>query len=227
MIAWVFALLLLIDLGFLAWSFALARPVSPHPASPRLWFLRLMLFGMAYDNLALALGNLGVGALWYEAISYPRFLLHALILPLLVPFALSAMRVCAIPIARRRWFAIGCWLLAAIAWCYGLWQDVGGLELRAETALGHARLTSASDIPPLATIAVNLAVLALSFVIWRRAGWSLFFLGCLFILLVNGATATLPWGLLAGNGAEAVFILCLLLTERFLLRFQGSAKQAN
>ena len=61
-------------------------------------------------------------------------------------------------------------------------------------------------------------LIALGFILWRRTGWPLLFGGPLFILLVNGAAAARPWGYLAGNGAEVVSILCLLLTERFLIR---------
>ena len=218
MIAAAFALCLLIHLGFLAWSFAF-----PRPASARLWFLRLMLFGMAYDNLVLALGNVGAGASWYAAASHARFALHAAILPLLIPFALSAMRACAIPFAGRRGVAACCWLVVAAAWSYGLWQDLGGLELKPREVFGHLRLASADALPPLATIGANLLAMLCAFFVWRRAGWSPFFLGSLFIFLVNGATGGLPWSILAGNGAEVAFALCLLLTERFLLRLEKRA----
>ncbi len=83
---------------------------------------------------------------------------------------------------------------------------------------GHLRLTSLSELPPLGTIAVNLMLIPLGFILWRRTGWPLLFGGALFILLVNGTAAAEPWGYLAGNGAGVVFILCLLLTERFLIR---------
>ena len=200
-------------LSLLGWSFGFRRP-----ASSRLWILRFMLAGMIYDNLVLTLGNVGVGAAWYAGASTGRFVLHAAALPLLIPFALSALRAAAVPLARRRAVTAGCWLVALTAWCWGFWHDVGRLELVAAEALGHQRLTSLSGLPPLGTIAVNLLLVPLAFVLWRRTGWPLLLAGALFILLVNAGAGARPWGYLAGNGAEVAFILCLLLTERFLIR---------
>jgi hypothetical protein len=58
------------------------------------------------------------------------------------------------------------------------------------------------------------------------AGWRWFFLGVLFIFLLNGATGSRPWGFISGNGAEVIFICCLLLTERFLIR-RSSGQQTG
>ena len=217
-----FAACLLAQLGLLAWSFRFPKPESLRP-----WLLRLLLLSMAYDNLVLALGGVGGVSSWYAGATWLRFALHALVLPLLIPFALSAMRVCGAPLARRRSFAVFCWLCVGAAWCYGLGHDLLGLELAPKEVLGHARLASVSAQPPLATIAVNLLFLGLAASVWRRAGWSAAFLGGLFILVVNGAVGARPWGLLAGNGAELAFVFSLLLPERFLGRLRADGSGAS
>ena len=199
-------------LALLGWSFRFQRP-----ASSRLWILRFMLAGMFYDNFVLTLGNVGVGAAWYAGASTGRFVLHAAALPLLIPYALSALRAAAIPLARRRDVTAACSLAAFAAWSWGFWHDVGQLELVAAETLGHQRLTSLSGLPPLGTIAVNLLLIPLAFILWRRTGWVLLLAGALFILFINAGAGTRPWGYLAGNGAEVAFIYCLLLTERFLV----------
>lgn len=211
-----FVACLLVALCLLAWSFRF-----PKPASLRLWFVRLMLLSMAYDNLVLALGGVGGVSSWYVGATWLRFALHVLVLPLLIPFALSAMRVCGVPLVRRRPFAVLCWLCVGAAWCYGLGHDLLRLELAPKEVLGHVRLASVSATPPLATIFVNLLFLGLAASVWRWAGWSAAFLGGLFILVVNGAVGARPWGLLAGNGAELAFAFSLLLTERFLGRLRA------
>ncbi len=213
MVATALALYAAIHICLLAWSLSFQGR-----ASPRLWILRLLLTGMIYDNLVLALGGNAIGSAWYAAATQGRFVLHAALLPLLIPFALSALRACAIPLADKRLFAVCCWLVAATAWWYGFWQDVGQLELVPRTVLGHPRLTSVSGLPPLGTIAVNLSLVPLAFILWRRTGWAPLLLGTLFILLLNGSVGSRPWGFLAGNGAELVFVLSLLLTERFLMQ---------
>ncbi len=204
---------LLLHLGLLAWSFTFAGP-----ASPRLWFLRIMLMGMAYDNLILVLGPMGVGMDWYQLANYPRYVLHAGVLPFLTLFTLSAMQVCEVPVSRNRMFIGFCWAFTSVAWLYGMWHEVAQLGLEPTSFMDHSRLVSVSKIPPIATIATNILILPLAFLIWRQAGWYVFFAGSLFIFLLNGATGAQPWGFVAGNGAEVIFICCLLITERFLIR---------
>ncbi len=191
------------------------------PHSPRLWILRLLLAGMIYDNLILTLGNVGVGSSWYVAATTGRFVLHAVVLPLLIPFGLSAMRACAVPIAERRGFALGCWAIAAAAWAYGLRFDVGELGLAPVEVLGHLRLASVATLPPLGTIAVNLLLVPMAFLIWRQTGRPPMLIATLFMLLVNDAVGSRDWGYVAGNGAEVVFATGLMLTERFILLQTG------
>ena len=210
------AVYFLIHSTFLAWSFTFDGPTSP-----RLWFLRALLLGMAYDNLVLMLGNMGVGADWYEAANYPRFVLHAGVLPFLTIFSLSTMQVCDIALARRPAFVGFCWVFTLVALGYGLWHEVLLLELEPTEVMGHMRLVSTSDLPPLATIATNLLILPMALSLWRRADWPVFFLGALFIFILNGGTGAQPWGFIAGNGGEVIFVCCLLLTERFLIRRLG------
>ncbi len=173
---------------------------------------------MVYDNVVLTLGNVGVGSSWYAAASTGRFVLHAALLPLLIPYALSALRVSGAPIAKRRGFVALCALVAVAAWCYGFWQDVLKLELAAAEVFGHFRLSSTAALPPLGTIGVNLVLIALAFMLWRSARWPLLLAGALLILLANGATGGQSWGYLVGNAMEIAFMLCLYSTERFLLR---------
>ncbi len=201
------------QLALLGWSFKIV-----HHASARLWMLRVIITGMIYDNLMLSLGNLGVGSAWYLGASAGRFVLHAALLPLLIPFALSALRRSAVLVANRRDFTAFCWIVAIIAWCYGFWFDVGQLELIPTEVLGHTRLTSLSELPPLGTIAVNLLLILAGVILWQRTGWPGLFAGALCILLVNMSVGSQPWGYLASNGAEVVFVFSLLLTERFLAR---------
>ena len=196
-------------LALLGWSFVFAGGDAP-----RLWIPRLLLVGMIYDNLVLTLGNIGVGSAWYAVASSGRFVLHAALLPLLIPYALAVLRGTNVPPVERGWFVAGCWLLALGAWSYGLWHDVGNLTLETVDVFGHLRLASTVALPPLGTIAVNLLLVVLAFVLWRHGGRPLLLAGALFILLVNAAVGAQPWGYLVGNGAEVVFMLCLLAAER-------------
>ena len=210
-----------IHVALLAWSFGW------HSACPwRQWLLRVMLLGTVYDNFVVAMAPVWLGSAGYEVANIPRFFIHAAVLPFLVLFALSVMGSAGVKLALNRLFRAFCCLFVLAALCFGLWHEVWLLELAPKTALGFTRLSSAATLPPLATIFSNLLVLPMAALVWRQSGWSWFFLGALFIFLVNGAGASQPWGFLAGNGAECLFLLCLLATERRFAQFP-SKQQAG
>lgn len=205
----------LVHAALLAWTFR-----AGGAASPRLWLLRAMLFGMLYDNAVQFLGHWYIDAGWYEASNVVRFVLHSAVLPFLTLFGLSLMRSAGIAVASAFWFRTLCWAftLAALAW--GFYHEVLLLELGPKPAYGISKLGSLSGVPPIATILTNVALLPMAAALWRRADWPWLFLGALFIFLLNGATASMPWGFLAGNLGEVVFILSLLASHR---RFSESS----
>ncbi len=210
----------LLHLALLAWTFNRGVAV---PA--RLWLLRLLLMGMCYDNLVQGLGNWFMDASWYAGANTPRFLLHASLLPFLTIFGLSVMRDAGAALAHNLAVVVFCWLftLAALAW--GLYHEVYLLQLGPKPALGVLKLGNVSGMPPIATILTSLLALPIAASVWKASGWRWFFLGALFIFVVNGATGgSKPWGFLAGNFAELLFILSLLATER---RFSTAAPPAN
>lgn len=188
----------------------------------RLWFLRAMLCAMFYDNLMQGVGVYLVDSEWFEAASRLRYLLHVTVLPFLALFSLSILRQAEINWADKRWLTafVVCFFVSAQA--YGIYHEVYLLELGPKTELGIVKMANLSGRPPLATIAINLLVLPLAAALWYCNGWRWFFLSALFIFLVNGSTATQPWGFVAGNFAELVFVVGLLFTERQFSR--GTAK---
>lgn len=88
--------------------------------------------GLTYDNAVLGLGRwIGHGEL-LEALSWPRFLIHALITPLLIIVGVGAARGMRLGWAQRRSvhaaFCVGA--TALVAW--GLVTDVVRLRARAD-----------------------------------------------------------------------------------------------
>ena len=199
----------LVDLALLAWTFG-----SGELKALRLWLLRFMLFGMFYDNLVQGIGNWFIDASWYEAANVPRFVLHSAVLPFLTLFALSIMRAAGVRLAINPVFTGFCVLFTAVALGWGLYHEVYMLELGPKSAMGVMKMGSLSGLPPIATILTNILVLPMAAAVWKVSGWKWFFLGALFIFLLNGATGAQPWGFLVGNFAEVVFVLCLLATHR-------------
>jgi len=199
----------LVDLGLLAWTFS-----SGDLKAPRLWLLRFMLFGMAYDNLIQGIGNWFIEASWYEAANVPRFVLHAGVLPFLTLFGLSVMQSAGVKMASNKLLVGFCWLFTAGALAFGLYHEVLLLVLGPKTAMGVMKMGSLSGMPPVATIVTNILILPMAAAVWKVSGWKWFFLGALFIFLLNGATGAQPWGFLVGNFAEVVFVVCLIATHR-------------
>ena len=189
---WLLLIFAAVDIALLAWTFR-----DRDFAAPRLWLLRFLLLGMFYDNLVQGSGNWFIEEGWYAPANIPRFVLHASVLPFLTLFGLSVF----------------CWLFTACALGWGLYHEVALLELGPRSALGVTKLGSLSSMPPVATILTNILVLPMAAAVWRVAGWPWFFLGGMFIFVVNGATAAQPWGFLVGNFAEVVFVLSLLQTH--------------
>ena len=197
------------DLGLLAWTFR-----DGDLKAWRLWFLRFMLFGMFYDNLVQGIGNWFIEADWYQAANVPRFVLHSLVLPFLTLFALSVMRSADVKMASNSFFVGFCWVFTLVALGYGFNHEVVQLELGPKPAMGILKMGSISGVPPIATILTNILILPMAAAVWKVSGWKWFFLGALFIFLLNGATGAQPWGFLVGNFAEVVFVIALLATHR-------------
>lgn len=196
-------------LALLLWTFA-----RPADSSWRLWFLRCMLFGMCYDNVVVGVGNWCIDEDWYLPFNVPRYFLHASVLPFLTLFGLSIMRAAGVKAAKGRFLTNFCFVFTACALGWGLYHEVYLLELAPTSVMGMMKLKSVSSLPPIATILTNVLVLPMAAAVWKTSGWKWFFLGSVFIFLLNGSTGGQPWGFLAGNAAELIFMLCLLATHR-------------
>lgn len=180
----------------------------------RIWFLRLMLFGMIYDNLAQGLGFLFVEQDWFVALNYPRYYLHVWVLPFLTLFTLAIMKDAGVGIASNRVFSVFCIAFTLIALAFGSWQELPGLELAVQDEAGLVKLKKVGASIPYATVLTNFLVIIMAAAVWKVSGWKWLFLGALFIFILNSATGGLSWGFAVGNFAEVVFIFSLLQTEK-------------
>jgi len=212
----VFAIYIVIHASLMAFSFR----IGSH--SWRIWLLRALLFGMLYDNSMLLLSSIYGVPDWLLSINYPRWVLHAGILPLLTLLVLSFLREANVAAVKKTWVAGLFVLITAVCWFYGMWHEVVLLEVGTKSFVDSTamfasmeRFSALSTIPPIATIFTNIFMLPWAFVLWRVTGWKWLFLGALAIFIINGSTSSLPCGFLAGNLGEIIFMLALLCTERF------------
>ncbi len=180
----------------------------------RVFFLRAMLCALIYDNTALALGNIAHSGGWLDPLTQGRYLLHSAVLPFLTIFALLSMRAANVPLGSNTIFSGFAYLFTAGALGYGLYHEVILLELELAENFGHYRMASTSTIPPLATIFTNIFAIIMGALIWKAKGPKWLFVGSLAIFIINGATATSPYGFILGNIAEVIFVVFLLKQER-------------
>ncbi|HSH04274.1 MAG TPA: hypothetical protein VLL52_17320 [Anaerolineae bacterium] len=183
---------------------------QPTPYTPILIILALAL---VYDNGLISLGRfLGPGP-FLQNLSLPRFIMHALITPLLVIYTFGLARLFNLRWAQnRRNHAIAC--LTSVLFIIGnIWQDRHGFNLYPKVDHDLLRYTSDSTGPPIFTILTILVMIVIGFAILRQTKSPWVFFGSLFMFI---AAAVGGREILPGNTGEAVLLLSLWLAERRL-----------
>jgi hypothetical protein len=179
--------------------------------SPYIWPAAAVAAGLVYDNGIVALGStIGAGDLLL-ALNLPRFVVHALVTPLLIVFAAGAARDSGLAWARPRAVRAGFWLLAAALIVYGIVTELVGLTLvpgHEGDALRYSAAESAVPVPAVTTVLVLLLVGA-ALLVRARSGWML--LGAA-VMFAASAVPTAP--LAVGNLGEVALIAGLALTAR-------------
>ncbi|XVU24061.1 hypothetical protein ACQPZJ_43630 [Actinoplanes sp. CA-054009] len=163
--------------------------------------LALVVAALIWDNAVIALGStIGPGAT-LEALSVPRFVTHALLVPLLVLIAAGLAGV-----ADLRPFILVTALLIGV----GVYADIVTLSLEATRYSGTLRYTNAaSDGPPIPAIAVILILIAFGVLLLRRHRSPWLLAGALTMLIA--AATGLPW---LANLGELALATSVYLTVR-------------
>lgn len=189
-------------------------PASSGNGQWRRVFLAALLCGMTYDNLIVASGYWFIEQPWFSTASMGRFYFHVLSLPFLSLFTYSIIRDCGLTLGQHKAFFLLCLSATLAALTFGISQELVGLELVENSQFGIRRMSNAHGSAPVATILTNLFTILLAAYVWHKSGLKILFLGSLFIFIVNGATAGQKWGFIAGNLAEIVFVLSLIVSHK-------------
>ncbi len=182
--------------------------------------------GLVYDNGLIALGaQIGLGP-QLEALSMPRYVLHAFVTPLMLFAMLQLAAAADIKVAQQRWLRWAAAILAIALIPVGIEEVLVGLELYPACFEGTVRyatssypnqlcsadqaIVTASGGPPIPAITVVFVVLILGSMILyrRRSPWAL--LGGM--IMLAGAAVPIANGPSPGNGAEVFFTLSYALT---------------
>ncbi|MBB2941245.1 hypothetical protein FB565_000949 [Actinoplanes lutulentus] len=170
--------------------------------------LVLVILALIYDNAIVALGStLGFGSL-LEALSLPRYVTHALLVPLLIMVAVGLGRRYGFFAGRLLPAIFGALTVALIA--LGAWADIVTLDLEPTRYADTLRYTNAAaNGPPIPAIIAILVMIGVGAALLVRARWPWLLVGGVAMFAAAGAGASILW---LGNLGELALILTVWLT---------------
>jgi hypothetical protein len=179
--------------------------------------LALPIAALVWDNAIVGLGSfIGEGAL-LTALTYPRFVGHALLTPIWIVTAYEFARRDGVPWLQGRGARTGAWLLYGAMVAIGSVASLVLLRLEPERVADLLYYTNTGGLPgpPVAAIVMVLTVMVAGALLYRRSGWPWMLAGGAFMFLA-AAVPTRLVGFWLSNTGEVVLGLALVLTERFL-----------
>lgn len=179
------------------------------------WYAVLVLivvFGLAYDNLAIASGALfGVGALT-KALNALRFWVHALFTPAMMIAAFGALRMTGSSFAQSKvWHTVVCVLATALI-ILGSYTDIINLNLVLVQDGGVLKYVNDFEFlkgPPIPAVVTIIVVLIFGIIMWRNIKWKWLFIGSL-LMFIAAPMASMP---LFQNIGEIAFAAGLVTTQ--------------
>jgi hypothetical protein len=194
-------------------------------SAPGAAIIALLSLGLIYDNGIIALGSsIGIGAT-LETLSWPRFILHALVTPLMIVAVVQIAVAGGVRWLDSRAAWTGVWLLIAAMIGYGVYE-LTLLELQPACFSGITRYTSSASPaqfcfegqqslaglgPPIPSILAVFLIMGFGVALWRRQRWPWFGLGGLQMLLA-AAVPFSQFGLIPGNGGEVILQFAFVAT---------------
>lgn len=204
----IFIIVGLIQLGIAIYG---TREVRKHFS----WYAVLVLivvYGLAYDNISIALGAyIGEGSLT-KALNAPRFWVHALFTPAMIIAAFGALRMTGSKFAQSKtWHTVIC-LIATALIALGSYIDIINLNL--VLVQDGAVLKYVNDFeflkgPPIPAVLTIIFVLVFGIIMWRNIKWPWLFVGAL-IMFIAAPMANMP---LFQNIGEIAFATGLVTTQ--------------
>ena len=182
--------------------------------------------GLTYDNATIALGSqIGMGSL-LEALSWPRFALHAAFTPFVMVAAWQMARSAGVSWTIKPLAQAGLWAIVLAMVAYGVFIDLVGLEIQPACLADTLRYSSSTPPPqfcspeqvrlpghgpPVPSIITVIICLIAGAGIWWRRRWPWLAIAAVIMFVAAGVPAS-RFGPSAGNGGEVILQLGLVLT---------------
>jgi hypothetical protein len=190
------------------------------------WYALLVLiivYGLAYDNLALAMGGILPAGDALKALNVPRYIIHALFTPCMIISAFGALRMTGSKFAQSKmWHTVIC-VVALLLILLGSYIDIINLTLVPQTQDGMTRYVNQFHLfrgPPIPAVTTIIIVLIFGIVLWRNTKFPWLFIGSLIMLLTAGAVGNN----LVQNLGEISFALGQTVTQIFAARRVGNPR---
>jgi hypothetical protein len=203
----------LAQLALAVWAFALfaRRP------SLGAFAMALPIALLVWDNSVVALGaTLGDGPL-LVALSWPRFIGHALLTPIWILTAFEYARRAGVTWLRAPGWFVGEWVL------YGAMASLGFVKTVILMRFGpvvQGDLFYYTNVggfpgPPIPALVMVAVVIAAGYLVLRHTGWSWMLVGGV-VMFFAAAIPQSVAGFLVSNAGEVALSVALVATERFL-----------
>lgn len=178
------------------------------------WYAILVLivvFGLAYDNFAIASGAIfGEGDVT-KALNVPRYWVHAIFTPTMMIAAFGALRMSGVKFAQSKTWHIVICIIATAMIALGSYIDILNLQLEPNVEAGVIKYSNGFEFmkgPPIPAVLTILFTIAFGVSLWRAKGFKALFIGSILMFL----TAPQPIGLVQNIG-EVAFAVGLVLTQ--------------
>lgn len=182
--------------------------------------LLLVIIGLVYDNLIIALGRFIGEGNTLESLSYVRFWLHALFTPTLILFAWSICFRSDFPWTKNIFWKILAYLMTIGLILYELLASVRGLKVESNWKNGILTYESVGQsASPFMVILITLVlgIVGILFIVKFRFYW--LFIGTFVMTFGSILTNWIKYFPLM-NVLEFLLIVSLLLTKQFLVRLE-------
>jgi hypothetical protein len=179
----------------------------------------IVVYGLAYDNLSIAVGAVLPAGDLLRALNVPRYWIHALTTPTMIISAFGALRLTGSKFAQSKASHVVMCVLATLLIALSSYENIFNLTLAPEMAGGVTRYINTFDLvkgPPIPALGTIIVVLILGVVLWRNKKFPWLFVASLVEFAAAGATG-LP---LLQNLGEIAFAAGVVATQVFAAQYQ-------
>ncbi|MDO8915866.1 MAG: hypothetical protein Q7W16_07285 [Coriobacteriia bacterium] len=183
---------------------------------------------LVWDNSIVALGALlGDGPL-LVALSWPRFIGHALFTPIWIITAFEYARRAGAGSLRGRWSHVAEWALYGSMAALGFARSVVLLRLEPVVQGDLFYYTNGGGFPgpPIPALVMVVVLIAAGVLVLRATGWRWMLIGGV-VMFVAAAIPTSIVGFFVSNAGEVALSLALVATERFLQQRESASLRAK